>query len=76
MTSQFLSFISVHLSWVRRGKAGMYKATGNSCFMVSVVVAFIDLCLVCFAHFLDVVYTLYTHGINAKKSRDRVILSI
>lgn len=54
----------------------MYKVTDDPCFMVSVVVAFIDLCLVWFAHFLDVAYTLYTHGINAKKSRDRVILSI
>ena len=51
--------------------------TDNPCFIVPAVVAFIDLCLVCFAHFLDVADTLYTHGINAiKKTRDRVILSI
>lgn len=54
----------------------MYRVTDNPCFIVPAVVAFIDLCLVCFAHFLDVVYTLYTHGISAKQTRDRVILSI
>lgn len=72
VTSQFLSFISVHLSWVRRRNAGMYKATDDPCFMVFTVVVFTDHCLFCFPHLLDVAYTLYMHGINAKKSRDRV----
>jgi len=48
----------------------MYKVTDDPSFMVSSVVVFIDLCLFCVAHFLDVAYTLYTHGINAKNSRD------
>ena len=53
----------------------MYKAIDHLCFIASAVAGFIDHCLFCFAHFLDVAYTLYTHGINANKSRDRVILS-
>jgi len=47
----------------------MYKVIGDSCF---IVVGFTDLCLFCFAHTLDVAYTLHTRGINAKKWRDRV----
>lgn len=74
-SSQLSSFISVYLSWVRRGNAGMYKASGGSRLVVFIVVQFIDLCLFCFAYILDVAHTLYTHGTNAKKSHDRVILT-
>ena len=73
-SSQLLSFISVYLSWVHRGNAGMYKATYDSCFMAFVLVWCTVICLFWLAHFLDVGYTLYTHGINAKRSRDRVVL--
>lgn len=69
----FIPFISVHLSWVGRGNVGMYKVTDDLCFIVSNVVVFVDLCLFRVAHFLDVAYTLYTHGINAKKSHNPVV---
>ena len=47
-SSRFLSFISAYLSWVRRGNAGMYKASGGSC---------MDSLFRLFCSFLDVAYT-------------------
>ena len=63
VTSQFLSFISVCLSWVRRGNAGAYKVINDTglCFMIihscwSCVSLFVS-----FRSFLGFAYTLYTH---------------
>lgn len=58
VTSQFHSFISVHLSWVRRRNVGMYKATDNPGFMVYAVVVFMELCFArtFFRRCLHVVY--------------------
>ena len=62
-SSQSLSFISVHLSWFRRGNAGVHKAIDDSCFICTntVVTGFMGLCLFPPAHFLDLSYTLYAH---------------
>lgn len=59
MTSQVLSFISVHLSWVRRTNAGMYEVHDDSCFIVYILVLCMALCLLCsfFRRRLHVVYT-------------------
>jgi len=51
----------------------MWKAVDDSCFNI-VVIRFMDLFLFRFANFLNLAYTLYTHGTNAKKTHDRVFL--
>jgi len=66
-SSRFRSFISVYLSWVRRGNAGVYKATDDFVYdtLVGLFRSFKYRCR------LHVVYTLT----SAKNSRDRVVPS-